>query len=126
MVQQSYISKRFLRRRGSALIYTSVMMVAITSIVVGTVGVNAAAAQKAEKRYAEAKLDETFNAQVALVTSLCKNDTIPTLPYDFHTDLNGRRMYCRVSDNGANIPRTYLLTSDLTGSRSSAWSTDFM
>lgn len=108
------------KRRASTLVYVSVMMVAITSVVVSTVHVNVAAASKADRRIQEAKDLETFNAQEALIASLCKSNAI-ALPYDFHLDLNGRRMYCTVSDNNANISRTYFLAADLTGAKSQAY-----
>ena len=108
------------KRRGSALVYVSIMMVAITSIVVTTMEVNVAAVQKAERKISDEKQKQTYEAQIAVVKSISSSNTI-TLPYDFVTTLNGRVVHCRVTDNSANIPRTLLLTGDLAGTRATAY-----
>ncbi len=111
---------RHRKRRGSALVYVSIMMVAITSIVVTTMEVNVAAVQKAERKIASEMQKQTYEAQIAVVKSISSSNTI-TLPYDFVTTLNGRTVHCQVTDNSANIPRTLLLTGDLAGSRATAY-----
>lgn len=108
------------KRRGSALVYVSIMMVAITSIVVTTMEVNVAAVQKAERKITDEKQKQTVEAQIAVVKSISKSNTI-SLPYDFVTTLNGRTIHCQVTDNSANIPRTLLLTGDLAGSRATCY-----
>lgn len=100
------------RRRGSALIYVSIMMVAIATVVVSSVSVNVAAVKKAERRLEDAKAQATFDAQVALVDTLCKSNSI-TLPYTFSTTLNGRGMDCTVTNNHSSIARTYLVSSTM-------------
>lgn len=108
------------KRRGSALVYTSVLMVAITTVVVGTVQLNLTASDKAERRIDDAKADETFNAQVAMVTSLCKSNAI-TLPHAFTCTLNGITLSGSVTDNGAALNRTYRVDATGTGARPRAY-----
>ncbi len=103
------------KRRGSALIYTSVLMVAITTVVIGTVQLNLVAAQKAERRIDDAKAEETFNAQVALVTSVCKSNAI-SLPLTFSSTMNGQTLSCSVTDNDSSLLRSYRIESSGGGS----------
>lgn len=108
------------KRRGSALVYTSVLMVAITTVVVGTVQLNLTASDRAERRIDDAKADETFNAQVAMVTSLCKSNAI-TLPHAFTCTLNGITLSGTVTDNGAALNRSYRVDATGTGARPRAY-----
>lgn len=103
-------------RRGSVLIYTSVLMVAITTVVVGTVQLNVVASQKAERRIDDAKAEETFNAQVALVKSVCKSNAI-SLPLTFNCTMNGHTLACTVTDNGSTLLRSYRIESSGAGTR---------
>lgn len=98
------------KRRGSALVFTSIMMVAITTVVIGTVQVNMVAATKADQRIAQELAEQTFDAQTALVTAISKDQSI-TLPHAFDCLINGYKMTCTVSDNSASELRTVKLTA---------------
>lgn len=98
------------KRRGSALVFTSILMVAITTVVIGTVQVNMVAAKKAEQKISEALAEQTFDAQTALVAAISKDQTI-TLPLSFDCLINGYKMTCTVADNSASEARTVKLTA---------------
>lgn len=102
------------KRRGSVLVYTSILMVAITTVVIGTVQLNLVASQKAERRVDDAEADATFQAQVALVTSVCKDNSI-TLPMTFTTTLNGQNLTCDVTDNDSSLAHSYRIASTGSG-----------
>ncbi len=109
------------KRRGSALIYVSVITVAITTVVIGTVQMNLVASEKAERRIDDARAEETFNAQVALVKSISKSNDI-VLPLTFNCTMNGHTLACTVTDNDAVLTRSYRIASAGSGLRSRTFS----
>lgn len=91
-------------------------MVAITTVVIGTVQLNLVAADKAERRIDDAKAEETFNAQVALVKSVCKSNAI-SLPLTFNSTMNGHTLACTVTDNDSTLGHSYRVASTGAGAR---------
>ncbi len=103
-------TRRPFKRRGSALIFVSVMLVAITSIVVASTQLNFAAAEKSSRVISDAKAQATFEAQVALVNAANKTNSF-TVPYSGNFTLNGYTINVDIRDNSSVMDRTLLISA---------------
>lgn len=102
-------------RAGSALVYTSMLMMAITTVVVTTAQLNGAASQKAERQIEAVLTDESEMGVVAAVQAKCNLNSI-VLPQTWNFTLNGQTQSATVSDNSATMDRTYSVVTTVTGS----------
>lgn len=101
-------------RRGSALVYSSMLMVAITTVVVTTSQLNAAASGKAERQIDAVMTEESENGAVAYVSAVCNEQTI-SLPATYNLSLNGQTQTVSVLDANATMSRTIRVNTVVNG-----------
>lgn len=105
--------KRHLKR-GSALIYTGMLSIAIATVVVSTAQLNQAASSKAERQIDVVKADESESGVVALVQAKCNENTI-ALPATWNFNLNGQTQTVSVTDASATQDRCYAIETTVNG-----------
>ncbi|MCC7434418.1 MAG: polymer-forming cytoskeletal protein [Methanoregulaceae archaeon] len=101
-------------RAGSALVFTSMLMVAIATVVVSTSQLNAAASSKAERRIEAVKAEESESGVLAAVQAKCNVNSI-ALPQIWNFSLNGQTQSVEIVDNNASQSRTYAVTTTVNG-----------
>lgn len=104
-------------RRGSALVYTSMLMVAITTVVVTTSQLNAAASGKAERQIDAVMTEESENGAVAYVSAMCNAQSI-NLPATYNLTLNGQTQTVSVTDNNSTLARSIKVATVVNGKHS--------
>lgn len=101
-------------KAGSALVFTSMLMVAIATVVVSTSQLNAAASSKAERRIEAVKAEESESGVLAAVQAKCNVNSI-ALPQTWNFSLNGQAQSVSIVDNSASQARTYAVTTTVNG-----------
>lgn len=101
-------------KAGSALVFTSMLMVAIATVVVTTSQLNAAASSKAERQIEAVKAEESESGVLAAVQAKCNANAI-ALPQVWNFSLNGQSQSVEIVDNNASQARTYAVTTTVNG-----------
>lgn len=105
-------------RSGSALVYMSMLIVAITSVVVTTANLNVATTKKAERQIEAVLTAESESGVVAAVRARCNVNNI-TLPQNWNFSLNGQTQSVTVTDNSGTMDRTYNVETTIAGKSTS-------
>lgn len=101
-------------RRGSALVYSSMLMVAITTVVVTTSLLNAAASGKAERQIDLVMSEESESGALAYVSAMCNEQTI-SLPATYNLSLNGQTQTVSVVNADATMSRSIRVNTLVNG-----------
>lgn len=100
--------------RGSALIYTSMLSMAIATVIVSTAQLNRAASDKAERQIDLVKSEESESGVLAAVRAKCNvNDIV--LPQTWNFTLNGQAQSVSITDASATMARCYNVVTTING-----------